>query len=173
MKINAINGYKQNFGHISSQAVDAVRRQAEGYRVSNKTGESFYNTNPKYQLMNSDELQKLEDLTLRASMLDNSWIYYLPAKGLAVDFYKDCNPAQIFTFDSKKDGNAKDALMVLECAVGEAETGEYAEIDENKNSGMIWNTDKKSVNYVSDRFRSQEDNKTLKRIYDKTFDVKF
>ena len=172
MKINNVAGFKPNFGHISKRAVDAVRAHAEGYRVSDKTGESLYSANSKYNLMNTAELKRLENLVSKASLLDNSWIDYSSQDdSLVVDFYKDCNPWQSFGFNPQKEGNIGNALDILECATGEAETGEYADIDENKNLSLIWRADKKSVNCTPERFRSANENGTLKRIYDKTFDV--
>ena len=173
MKINRIAGYNQNFGHISKRAVDAVRSNAEGYKMNNKTGEAFYSTNPKYNMMNTKELKRLENLVSRASVLDTSWIDYdSQDDSLVIDFYKDCNPWLSYGFDPQKEGNISDALDILECAVGEAETGEYADIDENKNSGFIWRVDKASVNHTPERFRNIDDNKVLTRIYSKTFDIK-
>ena len=173
MRINSIGSFNPNFGHISSRAVDAVRCHAEGYVANDKTGESFYSTNPKYKLMTSGEIKRLEAMVLRASLLDNSWVdYSRQDDSLVVDFYKDCNPWQSFDFNPQKEGSANDALDVLECAVGEAETGEYADIDENKKASFIWKIDKENSNHTPERFRNTDDNKILRRIYDKTFDIK-
>ena len=172
MKINEISSCKPSFGHISKMAVDAVRGHAEGYRVNNRTGETYYSANQKYDLMDINELKRLENLVKRASVLDNSWIDFNHVNGLYVDFYKDCNPWHAYHFDIQKDGNAGSALDTLERAVNVAESGESADIDENKKSNPVWEAEIKAVNHAPERFRSINDNLMLKRIYDKTFDVR-
>ena len=170
MKINSINSFKPSFGHISKQAVDAVRKQAEGYFASN----SSYSTSPKFSLMNSAELKQLENLVKRASVLDDSWIHFEPDKGLVVQFYKDCNPQQISRFDYKNEGNIGASLDVLESAVNTAESAEGARVDENNELSGIWDRNRYSTYKVKqsyDRFKNIDDNKILNKIYSYTYYV--
>ena len=171
MKVNNINSFKPNFGHISKQAVDGIRYHAEGYRVNNKN-KDFYSADTRYQLMDEQNLKRFENLVTKASLLDNSWIHYEPNKGLIVDFYKNCNPKQIVRFEEKEEGNVDSALDKLENALYIAETGEYASIDKNKASSPLWETPVENVNHTMERFKSEGENKLLNRIYTKSFDIK-
>jgi len=172
MKINSICNSTPSFTHISKQAVDAVRKRAEGYVSLTNS----YSADPKFNLMNEDELKKLYNLTLRASRLDNSWIHYEPDSGMVVKFYKDCNPNQSYRFDPKKEGDINSALATLETAVNTAESAEGIEADENVKPKSYWDKnlyDFKPVNFKPERFRTEGENKVLQKIYDNTFQIFF
>ena len=172
MKISSISNFRPSFGHISKQAVDAVRAHAEGYRINNETGQTYYSTDTKYELMQSQNLKRLNNLTKRASLLDNSWIDSDSDGSLVIEFYKNCNPSQVCRFNHKKEGNISAALDVLEGAIYLAEGAEGVEANENEALSPIWRQDINNVTFSPERFRSSDDNQILKNIYAKTFDLK-
>ncbi len=179
MKITKSNN--QAFGIITKEAIDTIRKHSEGYIYRPKylkepTG-ACYSADTKYSFMNKDELMRLKALTQKAQSLKKVIIGSLHSnskEGLSIEY--PSGDEYCVRFNKKDEGNIKAVLDKFECAIDFAQeheseaTGDFYQI--KKGSTFLgYGTVYSNLDMPSDKFRTDEENKIIKSIYDSTLNL--
>ena len=196
MKINNINSFTTNFGHISTRTVDMIRNHVEGYKkpphnLSSDENNSSYIPANKYRFLNMQQLIRLEKLTARAaemgkSVVDttgNNWQENnsIPMFVVRSHCYGGGNRSNLEVFTptyNRSSENIKDDADYVIDALEEAI--DYAqEVENDPNAHDIfdeygWHAgvrECKTGRHSCDNFRNTRTNQVLYSIYDNTINL--